>query len=226
MNPPLNLLILANPMNTAEKVYCGIKNMLFNYEIVPGQKLQYQDLAEKFRVSRTPVKDALNMLQREGYVELKHNRGYFVCELRANEAEGLYDIRETLETLIAAKAIENWDPESLKAVKEAMAAFSADLKMPPSRKRLILDTNFHVRIAEMTRNKVLVEMIHQVFSRNILKYKVEYLSPQRGRVADSDHRQIYQAIRRRDVAGAREKMKRHTELSRKSVLGFLGAEGE
>jgi DNA-binding GntR family transcriptional regulator len=226
MDPFLNLLILSNPMNTAEKVYCGIKNLLFNYQIVPGQKLQYQDLAERFRVSRTPVKDALNMLQREGYVELKHNRGYFVSELGLKEAEGLYDIREKLEVLVAEKAIANSSRESLKAVKEAMEAFGADLKGPPSRKRLILDANFHLRIAEMTGNRMLVEMIRLIFSRIYLKHKVENLSPQRGKLADCDHREIHRAIRRRDVAGAREKMKRHTDLSRRSVLGFLGAEGE
>jgi len=226
MDSSFNLLTTTRPKNTAEKVYSEIKKMLFDYQIVPGQKLQCQDLAEKFQVSRTPVTNALTMLEREGYVKLKHNRGYFVSELGLEEAEGLYDIRETLETLVAVKAIENLNRESLRAVKEAMDAFSADLKRPPSRKRLILDANFHLSIAQMASNKTLIEMLRLVFSRNILKYKVEYLSPKRGRIADRDHRKIYRAIRARNVSEAAEKMKDHTLRSRKSVLGFLRAEGQ
>jgi DNA-binding GntR family transcriptional regulator len=226
MDKPVNLLTLANPMNTAERVYCQIKEMLFNYQIVPGQKLQCQDLAEKFRVSRTPVKDALNMLQREGYVELKHNRGYFVSELGIREAEGLYDLRETLEALVVKKAVAHFSREPLKELREAMRAFSADLKRSPSRKRLILDANFHLRIAEMTGNRTLVEMMRLIFSRIYLKHKAEHLSPRRGKIADSDHREIYRAISRKDAAAAAEKMKKHTNLSRRSVLEILSAEEE
>ena len=162
-----NLLTSFKPVNTAEKVYIELKRMLFDYEIVPGQKLQCQDLAEKFNVSRTPVKDALNMLSKEGYVELRYNRGYYVAEIGLEEAQSLHDIREALELLSVEKAIANLNQGSLKVLREAMKAYTDDVKRGLSRRRLILDANFHLQIAEMSRNNALTEMIRLVFSRSI-----------------------------------------------------------
>ena len=216
-----NLLTSFKPVNTAEKVYIELKRMLFDYEIVPGQKLQCQDLAEKFNVSRTPVKDALNMLSKEGYVELRYNRGYYVAEIGFEEAQSLHDIREALELLSVEKAIVNMNQESLKALREAMRAYTDDVKRGLSRRRLILDANFHLKIAEMSRNNALTEMIRLVFSKIHLKQRVENLSPQRGKIADLEHREIYHAISSRRVSEARSKMKEHIALSRKNVLGRL-----
>ena len=221
MHDFFNILNISNPINTAEKVYFQLKRMLFDYEIVPGQKLQYQDLAEKFKVSRTPVKDALNMLEKEGYVELRHNKGYYVAEIGLKEAEELYDIREALETVAVQKAIENLTQDSLKLLEQAMEVYSADVKKSLSRRRLILDADFHLKIAEITRNRSLVEILRMIYSKIYLKHKTESLSPQRGEIAANEHREIYEAICSKEVYVAIDKVKKHIALSRKNILGSL-----
>lgn len=219
-----NLLTPFKPVNTAEKVYIELKRMLFDYRIVPGQKLQCQDLAEKFSVSRTPVKDALNMLSKEGYVELKYNRGYYVAEIGFEEAQSLHDIREALEILSVEKAIANVNEEGLKTLRAAVRAYADDVKKVLSRRRLILDASFHLKIAEMSGNHALTEMIRLIFSKIYLKQRVENLSAQRGRAADVEHRKIYEAISSRNASKAKSKMRQHIASSRKNVLGYLGEE--
>ena len=221
-----HLLTPFKPINTAEKVYTELKRMLFDYQIVPGQKLQCQDFAEKFNVSRTPVKDALNMLSKEGYVELRYNRGYYVAEIGFEEAESLHDIREALELLSVEKAIRNLNQASLKVLRNALRAYADDVKRPLSRRRLVLDANFHLAIAEMSQNNALTEMIRLIFSKVYLKQRVENLSLVRGKMANLEHRDIYRAISSRNVSEAKSKMKEHLASSRKNVLERLVEEKE
>lgn len=61
-----------------QKVYNLIKQKILSYQLIPGQKLQYQDLADEFGVSRTPVKNALILLEQEGFVVLHPNKGYYI----------------------------------------------------------------------------------------------------------------------------------------------------
>jgi len=218
----LNIFNTFKPVSTAEQIYVELKKMLFDYQIVPGQKLQCQDLAEKFKVSRTPVKDALNMLGKEGYIGLKHNKGFYVVEIGLKEAEELYEIRQAIETLAVRKAIEKSDRESLKLLRQAMETYSEDVRgRMLSRKRLILDANFHLKIAEIARNESLVEILRMIFSKIYLKHRVENLSPQRSVMADKEHMEIYQAIYSKELSVAMKKMERHIVLGRKNVLGAL-----
>ncbi len=216
------ILKTSKPKNAAERVYFELKRMLLNYLIVPGQKLQCQDLAEKFKVSRTPVKDALSMLENEGFVERKPNKGYYVAEIGSEEAEHLYDVREALEVLAIQRVVEKVNQNSLQILKGAMDAYGKDIEMPLSRKRLIMDADFHLKIAEMTKNTALVSMLRMIFSKIYLKHRVENLSPQRSYEADKEHKLIYDAISSGKASVAVDLVRKHISQSRKNVLGRLG----
>ena len=207
------------PRNITEWVFLELKKMLFSYRIVPGQKLQYVDLAEKFKVSRTPVKDALKMMENEGFVELRPNRGFFVAEISSKEAEELFDIREALEILAVCRAIANQNPESMERLKKSMNEYAADAENKITRTRLILDENFHIAIAEASQNKSLVMALEKLFTRIYLKCRVENISPRRD--AWAEHEEIFKNICAENVQAAVEILKKHIALSRKNVLGFL-----
>ena len=78
--------------NLSARVYHEIKGFILRNEIMPGQKLQHQELSERLGVSRTPVREALTRLVQEGYVRLLPNRGFICKEIRMQEAEELYDL--------------------------------------------------------------------------------------------------------------------------------------
>ena len=218
MNEFMQSLNNVKPRNAADRVYGELKKMLFNYQIVPGQKLQSEDFAAKFNVSRTPVNHALKMLEKEGYVELTPNKGYYVVEIGVKEVEELYDIRETLEILAVRRGIANQNLQSLKRLDQAMNMYAEDVKRPLTRKRLILDEEFHLAIAELSQNKTLVEILERVFNKIYLKHRIEGLSSKRGEIAKSEHQEIYQAILSKNVSLAVEKMRKHITGSRKNAL--------
>ena len=72
---------------------------MFNYDIVPGQRLVFADLAKELNVSRTPVNNALSILAKEGYLDFVPNQGYSVHKLTLEEAKGLYEIKLIFELI-------------------------------------------------------------------------------------------------------------------------------
>ena len=77
-------------------------HLILSNEIMPGQKLHHQQLSERLGVSRTLVREALTRLVQEGYVSFLPNRGFTCKEIRMQEAEELYKLRETPETFLAS----------------------------------------------------------------------------------------------------------------------------
>ena len=80
---------------------------------MPGQKLHHQQLSERLGVSRTPVREALTRLVQEGYVSFLPNRGFTCKEIRLQEAEELYELRESLEAFAVEKAVEKLTDQAL-----------------------------------------------------------------------------------------------------------------
>src|ERR671915_1173892 len=99
--------------NLSARVYNEIKNLILCNEIMPGQKLHHQQLSERLGVSRTPIREALTRLVQEGYVSFLPNRGFTCKEIRMQEAEELYDLREALEAFAVERAIKNLTHDAL-----------------------------------------------------------------------------------------------------------------
>jgi DNA-binding GntR family transcriptional regulator len=206
------------PKNASEKIYLKLKQMLFDGIIVPGQKLQYQDMAETFNVSRTPVKEAFQMMSKEGYLTLRPNKGFYVSEIHPKEIADLYELRIQLELLALKKAIENQNSENLEILRNAIEKHAEDVTKTISRQRLVTDSNVHLAIATMSQNKALYEFLVLIFSKIYLKIKVENLSLNRGAAAKNEHWQIYEAIIKKDLSAAETSMYAHITRSKENDL--------
>jgi DNA-binding GntR family transcriptional regulator len=106
--------------NLSLRVYNQIKNLILCNEVMPGQKLHHQQLSERLGVSRTPVREALTRLVQEGYVAFLPNRGFTCKEIRMQEAEELYELREALEAFAVENAIKNLTDTALNQLREKM----------------------------------------------------------------------------------------------------------
>ncbi len=95
--------------NLTISVYKSIRKMMLNYEIVPGQRLVFVDLAKQLGVSRTPVNIALSILAKEGFFDFVPNQGYTVHKITREEAEGLYELIKILALGAVPKAIRDLD---------------------------------------------------------------------------------------------------------------------
>ena len=129
--------------NLSGRVYAQIKNLILCNEVMPGQKMHHQELSDRLGVSRTPVREALTRLVQEGYVSFLPNRGFTCKEIRLQEAEELYDLREALEVFAIEKAVANVRDEALDELCRKMNLYGADVQRRFSRERLIYDQDLH-----------------------------------------------------------------------------------
>src|SRR6187549_2327475 len=151
--------------NLSARVYNQIKQLILCNEIMPGQKLHHQQLSERLGVSRTPVREALTRLVQEGYVVFLPNRGFTCKEIRMQEAEELYELREALEAFAVQKAIENLTDAGLDKLRHKMELYGSDVQNRFTRERLMYDQDIHLEIAHLAGNETLEKSLGHVFER-------------------------------------------------------------
>jgi DNA-binding GntR family transcriptional regulator len=189
---------------------------------MPGQKMHHQELSDRLGVSRTPVREALTRLVQEGYVSFLPNRGFTCKEIRLQEAEELYELREALEAFAVEKAVANVSDDALDELSRKMNVYGADVRRRFSRERLIYDRDLHLEIARLAGNETLTRTLTQVFERIILKRRTDGLyDPARGLTAHREHLKLIQAMKRREAAQAIGILRAHIRAGKDNVLADL-----
>lgn len=208
--------------NLSARVYSQIKNLILSNEIMPGQKLHHQQLSERLGVSRTPIREALTRLVQEGYVSFLPNRGFTCKEIRMQEAEELYELREALEAFAVEKAIETLTDAALRQLRDKMNTYGRDVHNRFTRDRLVYDQDVHLEIARLTGNETLKNTLSHVFERIVLKRRTDGLyDPARGIAAHQEHLRLFEAMERRDAAEAVAILRNHIQAGKKNVMGDL-----
>ncbi|MBU2550860.1 MAG: GntR family transcriptional regulator [Proteobacteria bacterium] len=202
--------------------YKKIKEMMYHHEIVPGQKLLYQELARKLNMSITPIIQALNRLQLLNIVYSERNKGYYVGEADPVEARELFTAREALETYLVPNIIENLNARRLKEIEAALKEHSKGLTMPQHRRLLmIIDTNFHLKIVECANNRVIYNTLKMIFEQIYLKYRPEYMRENRLVEAGQEHKLLFEALKEKDVKKTRRLIRQHIKSGSDHIAGSL-----
>ncbi len=208
--------------NLSTRVYNQIKHLILCNEIMPGQKLSHQQLSERLGVSRTPVREALTRLVQEGYVSFLPKRGFTCKEIRMQEAEELYELREALEAFAVEKAVQSLTDEQLTRLKEKIENYGRDVENRFSRERLVYDQDVHLAIARMCGNETLLNLLSHVFERIVLKRRTDGIyDSARGTAAHQEHLNLLAAMERRDTAGAVALVRNHIQAGRHNVMSDL-----
>ena len=208
--------------NLSTRVYNQIKRLILCNEIMPGQKLNHQQLSERLGVSRTPVREALTRLVQEGYVSFLPNRGFTCKEIRMQEAEELYELREALEAFAVEKAIESLTDSGLDQLKNKVHSYGRDVENRFTRERLVYDQDVHLAIARMSGNETLNNMLSHVFERIVLKRRTDGIyDSSRGMSAHHEHLSLLAAMERRDAAEAVAIVRSHIQAGKQNVMADL-----
>jgi len=211
--------VLASPVDVAFK---KIKEMMYHHEIVPGQKLIYQELAKKFNMSITPIVQALNRLQLLNIVYSERNKGYYVGEADPVEAKELFIAREALETFMVPSIIENLTGEKISGIEKIMKEHTKEVSTPQYRRMLMIrDTNFHLKIIECAENKVIYNMCKLTLEQIYLKYRPEYMRDPRLTKAAEEHKMILASLKERNVRETRQRIKQHIRNGSQHVVNSL-----
>ncbi len=205
----------------SEQVYSALRAGILKGEFAPGSRLIETQLTDWFQVSRTPLREALRQLQKEGLV-IGDTNGLQVTTLSAVDAMELYDCRLVLEKLAVAGACEHASPEQLKSLEQCVVQAEAkELQVSNEEMQLQLldlDYQFHHVIAESSGNRRLVSLLDQLFdSMALLRVQTLLQNPSVLNIK-LEHRQVYEAIARKDVDSAIAYIQIHLLASKARVV--------
>ena len=207
-----------NPRNLTEEAYQQIKGFILRSEIYPRQKIIIEDLSKQMGISRTPIREAMSRLVKEGYVNQILNRGFFVKEITVEEVEELYGAREALEPYLAEEAARHVTPAQIQQLDGLLKEYGEFVERRPIRGRRLLDLGFHTKVAEIAGNSYLQAVLGEVFERIVLKQRIAVGQLDRGRDAFLQHRSILAAIRDGKPKDARREALYHVRKSKQLAM--------
>lgn len=210
-----------------QQTYEALRSSILSGQLAPGDRLVETQLAHQLQVSRTPIREAIRQLQREGLVKADSSGGLRVTAISALDAMQLYDCRLALEQLSVIEACEHANQSQIDRLAQYVTE-AEDLLTLNNAQSLSLDTradqlldldyHFHRLIAEGANNPWLVFLLDQVFDKMaLLRMETTRHDPEVLEVR-LEHRQIYQAIAQRDRSAASEAIQEHLTASKVRVI--------
>lgn len=213
-------LVIKNSVSIREKVYGVIRNDIFNGRIPPGARMVETQLAEQIKTSRTPVREALHMLEMEGLLVSTPRVGYRVKQIAWVEIEEIVEIRIVNEILAARWAMKRIMPRDLKALEENIVVAESEIRGGNPRSFVERDAEFHEIFVRASGSKRLLELC-QLLRRHMLWYRVEALYlPETGLRAIVGHRRILDCMRQRDGKGIKSAIREHLEQSKREIQRY------
>ena len=215
---------VAGPSTLSERVYRAFKRDIIHGLYQPGEALSEKALADRYKGSRTPVREAAVRLQNERLLRIVPNRGYFVSQITLQVLNDIYEFRCAVECAAAElAAMKGADPETIKLLA-GLSQVTCRTEDRESCFRFVeADTAFHMAIARLSRNQMLVQAVSEARSQMerimFAAIDINYY----GEAPGKEHHQILAAIQERDPQRARREMHDHIMQSKDKVLGLTGA---
>jgi DNA-binding GntR family transcriptional regulator len=202
--------------------FVKIKEMMYCNELAPGQKLIYQQLADKLDMSVTPIIQALNRLRFLNIVYTIPNKGYYVGEVSPKEVKELFLAREALEFFLIPTIIGNLTEKKLDAIENVMEKYIEAASSPRyGRTVMVMDSDFHLKIIQSAENEVIFTICSMIFEQIYLKYRPEYIREARVKETMIEHRMLFKSLKEKDAKKYRRLIKQHIKNGRKNVIGSL-----
>ncbi|GGI98445.1 GntR family transcriptional regulator [Alicyclobacillus cellulosilyticus] len=209
-------------MSLAEKAYDFIRELIISLQLLPGQMIYEPELAERLQMSRTPVREAIKLLHREGLVEVLPQRGLRVAKISETKVEETRFVRESLEVSAFRLVARRWDRNHPvcqmveSEIAEILRRQAAAVEAGDEALFLRLDEDFHNQFLQFAENQTLIQIIAEMRSHlNRVRYLTLKALGKSQPVLD-DHHRIFAAVISGDEARTEQVLREH--------LGKLGAE--
>jgi len=212
----------AAPPHLAVSIHHTLKKEILAGRFRPSERINQEQVARELGVSRTPVREALHALAREGLVELHPRRGAFVSVFGESDVSELYEMRELLEPHAAANASLRAAPAQVEVIRrladEIERATSSDMERAFS-----LNREFHQRLCEPCDNRLLMALLEIVWSQqsalSIFAYQRQ--SAEAMRRTYVQHRAIVDAFAARDADRTRDLVRRHISEAHRVAIELI-----
>jgi DNA-binding GntR family transcriptional regulator len=199
-----------------EQVYKRIKQEIVHGNISPGSQILEGRLAQQINVSRTPVREALHVLEKEGFIESFPRVGYRVRQVTYEEGMEIHEIRAVLEPLAAKKAIESEDQDYLDALEQNLRQSEVAARQELGT-FLRYDSEFDEIIVRASGIKTLLTVWGTLRQRlNLYRIEAQHAVETRLKSVEG-HRRIWECLKAKDPEGAKKAIKDHLEDSKRAL---------
>ena len=206
-------------------VYDYIRNRILSGELPPYSRLKEQELAAKFNVSRTPVREALARLEQEGLVQRSPRRGAVVLPLSLDEMDEIYEIRGALETLVARRACQHITDAEIEELACVLKQAKDYLEAGEFDAMIAANARFHSLLHHSSRSPRLVYLLRTLEDRLFLYRHKGLRYPGRAEAGIRQHGEMLESLKRRDTAELCRQIEEHTEQSRAAAIKYYLEEG-
>ncbi len=222
-HPPLDLPMSASVRvavvesgTLADQAYGQLKRMIFDFALMPGERCSESELAQRLAISRTPLRQALQRLEREGFVQVMSKIGWQVAPLDFDVFDELYDLRVLIECH-AASRLASVQPS------EALLALAAVWQVPEATRLSDgaavgqLDEAFHSQLVQACGNREMARVHRQITDRIRIIRRLDFTKSARVAATYDEHSQILRAIGRCRGDEAQRLLRAHIEQSKLEV---------
>lgn len=207
------------PLSLAERIYARLKDDIFEFRLMPGDRFSEGEVAERMAASRTPVRQALHRLQREGYLDVHFRSGWQVRALDFAQFDELYELRIVLE-LEAVRRICQRPIDEQPAALQALARtwlVQGEQRLQDGAAVAQLDEAFHCQLLEAAGNQEMARVHREVSEKIRILRRLDFTQASRIDLTYAEHGQILQAILTRRSEEAQQLLKSHIEVSQAQV---------
>ena len=202
-------------------VFNTLREAILKGELKPGERLMELQLAAKLGVSRTPIREAIRMLEQEGLAVTIPRKGAEVAKMTEKDMEDVLQIREALDELAAKIACEQISEEQLEELVATMHEFEESTKTDNVKKIAEADVKFHDIIYQATGNPKLVNMLNNL-REQMYRYRVEYLKDENNYpTLMKEHKDIVEGLVRKNKTQVTETMHQHVKNQAVAVKAMI-----
>lgn len=207
------------PENLAARIYARLKDDIFEFRLLPGDRFSEGEIAERMAASRTPVRQALYRLEREGYLEVYFRSGWQVKPFDFHHFEELYEVRIVLELEAVRRLCERpvgEPPEALEQLKRTWMVQPHE-RLQDGREVSRLDERFHCQLLEAAGNREMARLHAEVSEKIRIIRRLDFTQVPRVELTYEEHARILGAILSRRCEEAQLLLKTHIEISKAEV---------
>lgn len=201
-----------------EVVYDELKRQIMVGEIPPRTRMMEIDLGNKMGVSRTPIREAIRKLEKEGLVTIETRKGAYAADISIKEMVDVFDVREYLEGMAASLAALKITSEGKKELEEIAEDFKEAVNNGNIKEIVKFDEKFHKYIVKCSDNKTLIKLISQVQDLSLRFRYIYYEDFTRFEHIPTEHMEILEAIKSGDKDKARDEMSMHIRKLKEFVV--------
>lgn len=202
-------------------VFQTLREAILKGDLRPGERLMELQLAAKLGVSRTPIREAIRMLEQEGLAVTIPRKGAEVARMTEKNMEDVLQIREALDDLAVQVACDKMTEEQLKNLTLAAKNFENAIQTGNLSKIVAYDVEFHDIIYESTDNPKLVTLLNNL-REQIYRYRVEYLKEKENYpMLIKEHKTILEALREKNKERVADAMRNHIRNQAEAVKNII-----